>query len=338
MGRVRGFILSRFGKHLLLIFLPFFFILSLLYILRISALSQQVTLTMGEFFTMFGYFLPEILFYSLPLSYVASAVLLFMKLSEENELIALFSFGVSPNKLIKVLIPATLLFSVLMLVISLYIMPQNKAKFNQLKTSKMTESKLSITPDRLGQKFGDYIVFVDDKKEDIYKNIVLFASGSGDKRVLIKADAGKIEKEGIEYALVLSKGGGDTFAQDKIESVEFEKMRIYSQVKNRSSSAFSSKGWANIWTNRHNMAQFIYNIFISISPILVLVLIAAFSIINPRYQKENIYLVGFGITIAIYSAASVLKKTGTPLALITIATVFVVMGAIFFHRLVRSRF
>jgi len=86
------------------------------------------------------------------------------------------------------------------------------------------------------------------------------------------------------------------------------------------------------------MALFIYNIFLSLSPLLVLGLITAFSIVNPRYQRSGIYLVSFGVAIAVYITASVLRKQGTPLLLLLVSLLFLAAGLFFFRTRTKASF
>jgi len=291
MGRIRGFILSQFGKNYLLIFLPFFSILSIVYIIRISKLSQKISLNTGEIATLYSFFLPDILFYTLPLSFITAVTATLMKLSEDNELIALFSFGMTPSKLLKLLLLPALLFTALMLILSLYTIPQSTLAYKRFEKQKSIEAELAIAPNRLGQKFGDYIVFLGDKKGNTYQDVVLFATDNKEKRVLVIAKEGHLAHQKNQFSLNLSQGTADTFLSDTIESISYARMQLYNYSQSHSSIQF--QGWQNILKNRKSMALFIYNIFLSLSPLLTLGILISFSIINPRYQRSSIYLVQY---------------------------------------------
>jgi len=338
MGRVRGFILSHFSTHSFLIFLPFFSILSIVYIIRISILSQKISLDAGEFLKLFGFFLPDILFYTLPLSFIAAATVTLTKLSEDNELIALFSFGLTPVRLLKIFMFPALLFASLMLILSLYTIPQSTAAYQLFKSKKMAESKLNIVPNQLGQKFGDYIIFLGDKKADTYHDIVLFATDNKEKRALIIASKGKMEQNGSQFSLNLYQGTGDTFLADRIESITYDQLRIYNYAHNAINAQWLNRGWSNIHTSRSDMALFVYNIFLSLSPLFILGMIIAFSVINPRYQRSRTYLIGFAMTLAIYLSASLLKKEGTLLMLLLISCLFLAASALFFYKKTKAHF
>ncbi len=338
MGRVRGFILSHLGSHYLLIFLPFFSILSIVYIIRISILSQTISLDAGEFLTLFWFFLPDILFYTLPLSFIAALTVTLTKLSEDNELIALFSFGMTPARLLRIFAFPALLFTLLMLILSLYTIPQSTAAYKHFKYKKTAEARLNIAPNRLGQKFGDYIVFLGNKQGDQYRDVVLFATDNKEKRVLISADTAKIEHNNSQFSLTLHQGTGDTFLSDSIASMQYAQLHVYNYAAHTADTAWLNRGWRDIATNKNDMALFIYNIFLSLSPLLVLGMVIAFSVINPRYQKSHTYLISFGMIMAIYVAASLLRKEGTPLLLLILSLSFLGMSLILFSKKAKADF
>lgn len=338
MARVRGFILSHFTKSYLLIFLPFLAILSIIYIIRIASLSSKISLDGYEILELFSFFAPEILFYTIPLSFIAALTATLMRLSEDNELIALFSFGLTPVKLLKIFLLPSFLFTVLMLILSLSSMPKSKLSFKVFEGQKLAEAKLTIAPNKLGQKFGEYIIFIGDKKDDRYRDVVLFATNSKYKRVIFIADEGSIESNSSRFTLNLFNGSGDTFLAKTIESIDYQQMSLYSYPQNKANIARLRRGWSEIGENRKDMALFIYNIFLSLSPLLALGIIAAFSIINPRYERAHVYLVSFGVTISIYAVASFLKKQGTPMLLLLFCTIYVAIGIYLFQKRTRKSY
>jgi len=338
MGRIRGFVLSYFGKHYLLIFLPFFSILSIVYIIRISILSNRIALDAGEILTLYGFFLPDILFYTLPLSFVVAVATALTKLSEDNELITLFSFGMRPVALLRIFALPVLLFVSLMLILSLRIIPQSTADYKRFESDKEAEAELTIVPNRLGEKFGDYSVFLGGKEGDLYRDVVLFATDNKAKRVLIMANRGEMKREHGQFSLNLYQGSGDTFLSDRIESIRYDQLRIYNTIRHTINTQWLNRGWSRISTSPSDMALFVYNIFLSLSPLLVLGLLIAFSVINPRYQRSHAYLVSFGVILAIYLAASLLKKEGTPLLLLLVSLLFFGASILFFSSRSKARF
>jgi len=338
MGRVRGFILSHFTRSYLLIFLPFLSIMSIVYIIRVASFTEKFSLEGWEIVRLFGFFAPDILFYTIPLSFIAALSVTLAKLSESNELIAIFSFGFTPWSILGTLLPLTISISVFMLLLSIYEIPRGNLEYRVFIGDKIAESKISIMPNQLGQKFGQYIIYTEGKVKDEYQNITLFATNSGDKRVIFMADRASIENRDDSFVLNLHNGTGDTFLSDTIESVEYERMSLFSYPKSSVNIERLQRGWSEIWSNHRDMARLIYDIFISISPLLVFLSIAAFSIINPRYQKSYTYIVASIATISIYSIASFLMKSGTPQHLLGVLIIFLTVGVVLFRKNITSNF
>ena len=120
MVNVRGYISSNFTKGFLTIFLPFFLIISLVYLVKISSLTAKIQITFGELITLYAYSVPDIIFYTLPLSFVAALANVLMKLSQDNELIALYALGLKANKVLRSLLLLGVLFSLLLASISFF--------------------------------------------------------------------------------------------------------------------------------------------------------------------------------------------------------------------------
>jgi len=93
-----------------------------------------------------------------------------MKLSQDNELIALYALGLQSKKILKsilllgllfsILLSAGLLFSILLSALSFLGIPMSKQLYNAFKEKKKSEATLNIIPGKLGQKFGEYYIYV----------------------------------------------------------------------------------------------------------------------------------------------------------------------------------
>lgn len=164
MVSVKRYISSNFTKSFLTIFLPFFLIISLVYLVKISALTAKIQISFAELLTLYSYSIPDIIFYTVPLSFIAALANVLVKLSQDNELIALYSLGLKAKNILHSLLFLGILFSLLLLTISFLAMPLSKQFYKSFKEEKKSEAKLNIMPGKLGQKFGNYYIYVKDKK------------------------------------------------------------------------------------------------------------------------------------------------------------------------------
>lgn len=167
MVNVKGYISSNFSKSFFTIFLPFFIIISLVYLVKIASLTSQIQISFGELLQLYSYSIPQIFFYTLPLSFVAALANVLVKLSQDNELIALYALGFKSKNMLRSLLLLGLLFTLLLASISLLAMPLSKQFYSAFKEEKKNDAKLNIIAGKLGQKFGDYYIYVKEKRRYI---------------------------------------------------------------------------------------------------------------------------------------------------------------------------
>jgi len=295
MVNVKGYISSNFTKAFLTIFLPFFLIISLVYLVKISALTAQIQITFAELITLYGYSVPDIIFYTLPISFVAALANVLMKLSQDNELIALYALGLKANKVLRSLLLLGLLFSLLLASISFLAMPLSKQFYKSFKESKRADAKLNIVPGKLGQKFGNYYIYVKEKdeKNNLFHDIVIYNRTNKNEEQFFSSKEGKL------------------YDANKKQNFHFEAIVAY---------------WNKAKTDKKMMRKILFYTFISLIPLLSVYLIAAFTMINPRYQANRSFITIFAVTLLFYMLATVLQKWGNFLILIAFIILLFLFG------------
>ncbi|WP_457606620.1 LptF/LptG family permease [Nitratifractor sp.] len=332
MAKTRSYLLQSFGKSFLLVFLPFLLIVSLVFLIQVSILSSRINLESSDLIQFFGYLLPEILLYTIPFSLLAALANLFSRLSEENELIALFALGHSPGRLLRYLLPTMVLFTAILLVLSIMLYPQIKQKIVSFKERKLAEATLKISPNKLSQNFGDFHVYVADKDEKGYRDIVLFDNHSPkNKRIfLAKRAVASNEKETI--SLTLYDGIGETSSPKKVETLSYRQLSIFKhpKISDRKILSFGDY-WEKGRKDNRRRGRLLYFLFLSFSPLLSYPFIAAFTIFNPRYHSGHSAMVIFAAALLIYVPAALVQKSGN-VALFLFLFSFVAFLGIFFLR------
>jgi len=312
MVSVRAYISSNFAKAFLTIFLPFFLIISLVFLVKISSLTSQIQITFRELLMLYSYSVPDIIFYTLPLSFIAALANVLIKLSTDNELIALYALGLKAKKVLHSLLLLGFLFSLLLLVISLFGMPLSKQFYASFKESKRSEAKLNIIEGKLGQKFGDYYIYVKDKKENDFHNIVIYNRTTKNEEQFFSAQKGNLNKKNGITSLLLHDGYGYTYTKDKLQQAKYKILEVYDKGKNRNYSFKSVfEFWERAKTDKGTLHRLLFYIFISLIPFISVYIIAAYTMINPRYQANHSYIVIFSVTLFFYGIASSLQKWGT---------------------------
>jgi lipopolysaccharide export system permease protein len=325
MVNVKGYISSNFTKAFLTIFLPFYLIISLVYLVKIASLTSKIQINFLELLTLYSYSVPDIVFYTLPLSFVAALANLLIKLSQDNELIALYALGLEAKKVLRSLLLLGLLFSLLLASISFLAMPLSKQYYKSFRNSKKAEAKLNIVAGKLGQKFGDYYIYVKEKKEDMFHDLVIYNRTDKSNEQFFSSQTGELKHNENITSLVLNKGYGYTYSKEKLQQAEYKSLEVFDSVqKNTYTFQNIREYWAEAKTDKKREHRIYFFIFISLIPLLSVYLIASFTMINPRYQANHSFLVIFLTTLFLYLIGSSLEKWGSYLNL-TLVIIFVVL-------------
>lgn len=337
MVNIRGYISSNFTKAFLTIFLPFFLIISLVYLVKISSLTSKIQITFGELITLYTYSVPDIVFYTLPLSFIAALANVLMKLSQDNELIALYALGLNAGKVLKGLLLLGILFSILLASISFLAMPLSKQYYKSFKEDKKNEATLNIVPGKLGQKFGNYYIYVKEKKNNIFHDIVIYNRTDKNKEQFFSSQKGKLNKKQNTTSLLLNDGYGYTYSKAKLQQAEYRTLEVYDTSKKK---GFHFKNIITYWSkakeNIKMMHRVLFFIFVSLIPLLSVYLVASFTMINPRYQANHSFIVIFATTLLLYLLASSLEKWGNFLILGFVITIlFIFSKWLFTQRVAR---
>lgn len=339
MVNVKEYISLNFSKAFLTIFLPFFLIISLVFLVRIAALSSQIQITFGELLQLYSYSIPEIFFYTLPLSFIASLANVLIKLSQDNELIALYSLGLKSKKILRSLLILGLLFTLLLASISLLAMPLSKQFYKSFKEEKKNDAKLNIVAGKLGQKFGNYYIYVKEKKDNVFHDIVIYNRTKKENEQFFSSQTGQLKRHQDITSLLLNEGYGYTYSEVKLQQAQYKTMEVFDSAQK---TGFKFEDIRVYWSDLKNdlelMKKILFFTFVSFIPLLSVYLVAAFTMINPRYQKNHSFIVIFVTTLFLYLVASSLQKWGTPLALIISIACIAALGQWLFAKRVARFF
>ncbi len=340
MVSIRGYISTNFTKSFMTIFLPFFFIISLIYLVKISALTAQIQISFGELLQLFSYSIPDIIFYTLPLSFIAALANTLLRLSSDNELIALYALGMPAKKILHGIWLIALLFSLLLLTISFLAMPMSKQLYKSFKDEKKAEAKLNIIPGKLGQKFGDFYVYVKEKEDNgLFHDLVIYNRTDMKNEQFFAAKKGKINKNNGQTSLLLYNGFGYTYSKDHLQQAEYRTLEAFDSVKTQSFHFENIIAyWKKATGDSRIMHRLFFFLYVSLIPILALYMVSAFAMINPRYQENHAFIIIFGTTLLLYLTASSLEKWGSPLLLVAAVILTVAVGYILFQKRVARYF
>ncbi len=304
MLKAKKFLLDNFLKSFLTLFIPFFIIISIIYIIQLSNLSFKINLNFKEFMTLYLYMLPKILFSTIPLSFIGAIINSLSNLSNENELIAIFSLNYSPKSLIKFLFPLATLLSIFLLSLTFIIIPITSQKIDNFKKRKIFEAKLKIVPRKLSQNFGKYSIFIENNINNKFHNVTLFSNENNYMQILLAKTGNFKERNNTKY-LDLNNGYLYKYKDKSFEIINFNNLKIFNNKKFYSNKFLTYK---EFW--KKNDKDFLYYLLISLSPIFTLPLLISFGIYNSRYQKNLSSFYTFITILIIYIPAVIVNRKG----------------------------
>jgi lipopolysaccharide export system permease protein len=350
MVKLRRYILSHLSILFFSIFLPLFAIASVIFLIKLATYTAVIQLNIVEMGKLYLFAVPELLFYTLPISFVVSAVLTLYRLSNDNEMIVVFSLGISPTFIAKIFAKPALLLSLILFVDYLVVTPYIKIISDNFIDQKKAESKFNLTASEYGHHFGDWMLFINksDAEKKKFDDIVLFNNNMDEEIFIIAKNAELVNNQGI-VKLQLKNGISYSFNDLILKQMLFETAFI-NDIMKAESEVFTNP-W-EYWTNltlyfpEYQMSlphvkkiqQLSTNTLLSLFPILSIFLIVALGIVHARHQKRWIYLWLFLSIIGYYSAAMITQKWIGFHSIWVVTLSWIVFTYSIYKRLVGNRF
>lgn len=270
------------------IFLGLYFITSIVFLVRIASLTSVITMDFIELFTLYSYVIPQIIFYTMPISFFISLVITLAKLSSEYELTVITSFGLNPVKILKIFLPITFILSALLIVISVGLIPKTKFLTNQFLTIKKKEANFNIKASEFGQKFGDWLIYISDKNDKVYQDLKLFKTeNKKDQFIVSKTAVLDNDKGNLSFRLI--DGKAFIFDDEEFNQIDYESMYINDSIADGKMENFENSYlfWKNKIETRTDLDDLTFFVLTSLFPLISLFLIITFGYFNPRYEKNR---------------------------------------------------
>jgi len=315
MERLENYISKNFSINFFSIFLPLFIVASVIFLIRMASITAIIELSIFEMLKLYLFMLPELLFYTLPLSFFVGGVVTLIKLSFDSEMVVLFSLGISPYKIYRIFFRVGLLTTFFLLFNSLIMMPHTKQMYKNFISYKKAEAVLNIKATEFGQKFGNWSIFIesiDNKSGQVYYNNIALVYKSGGNERFITADRAKVSNNLGVVELKLNDGTVFSYRMDKISKMKFKEMVINNVTD------FNLKPYKDtveyiefIIENDKQRAILIRESLLSLFPVLSTIFILIIGIQQLRHGKNwsNI-LIGAVIGLYYVSVFTFTKKFG----------------------------
>ncbi|MCG3654854.1 LptF/LptG family permease [Aliarcobacter butzleri] len=298
--KLQRYLYSQLAITFFPIFFGLFFITAVIFLVKISALTAIITVNFFELFRIFSYTIPDIIFYTMPISFFISMVITLSKLSSEYELTVITSFGLNPFKILKIFLPLTLLLTLLLLVVSVGLIPKTDFERKQFVNIKKNEANFNIKSGEFGQKFGDWLIFINDKKNNLYEDVKLLKVQNDKDQFVISKNAVLDNDKGI-LSIRLDEGKAFLIEKEEFNQINYEAMYINDSISAAKTTVFTTTYdyWKDNIKNKVDLDDLTFFILTSFFPLMSLFLVITFGYFNPRYEKNRAIMYSL-ISIVLY--------------------------------------
>jgi len=295
MLKLNKYLIDNFFKSFFTLFIILFIIASMVLLLTISNMTAVLKINIWEFLYLYILSLPEIIFYTLPLTFFITAAISISKLFENSELITVLALGINPKQITKPFFYLSIFLTILLLIITFFSIPTSQILYRNFINIKKTESQFNFTPSSIGQKLGEWNIFIEKKDKNIYKNIVLY---NNNKNILINAQTAKTLRKNNYFVLSLYRGSVYSQKNTQFSKINFQNLELNQKISLTKLSFNTIKEYLETYKKRTNKY-----LIISFFPIISFFFLASISFFHNRYQKNHSIIYGLIISVLYYAIA-----------------------------------
>ncbi|WP_304543517.1 LptF/LptG family permease [Sulfurimonas microaerophilic] len=340
MNKLRRYILSNLSSVFLSMFLPLFVIASMIFSIKLATYTAIIKLSLLDMVKLYMFVLPDILFYTLPISFFIAAVLSIFKLSNDNEIVVIFALGIKPSFLVKTLFVPAFLLSMLLFINFFMLYPHTDNLSDNFIDQKKSEAKFNLSASEFGNNFGDWLLYIgkEDKEKKRYEDVFLF-NKQNDEEILISAQQANVINDGGVLQLELKNGEGYSYSKDKFTQINFEEMTIYDTLQaSLKTYQMPLEFWSNDEGRKKKDRLLITDTLLSLFPLLSIFLIVSIGVVHARHQKSKIYLYIFLGIIIYYGAAMSLHRTLGYHTIYLVALAWILSTYLIYRKTIAKRF
>lgn len=314
MNRVSRYLLKHFSELFSSLFFILFFITSVVFFIKLTAMTAIIKMNFLELGTLYIYLLPRTLIYTLPLTFFIALCITLFNLSKENETIVLFTLGYNPKKIAQLFLGLSSILSLVLILDIFVLIPISKQLNTNFLEYKKAEAKFNIKANEFGQKFSDWLVYIEHSDENkLYSGITLYQAPTAkeDEKLIVATNA-VIDNEKGTLRLNLNQGKIFEFTKEDIQQTDFERMHINTKPKTPVGAIQTiQEYWNGVFTDQRRAYDLSFFLLIALFPIASTLIALSIGIVTYRYNKGGIYIAMFS-TIAIYLTLTTLVSTWNP--------------------------
>lgn len=293
------------------LFFPFLlvllFIASVVLLISIAGRTYVVKMDFLDLFALFSYSMPSSISFIIPIAFFASLVLGISRLAYDYELMVFFSLDVKPVAILKAFMPIILLVTVILFIFSLIVVPLSSSASINFVSKKRADVDVNLRAGELGQKIGNWLVYVDSADKRKYENLILYSQGGFDERdsmeSFIVAKKGSTKNQDGIFELMLENGEAYFASEEEIRKIAYGLMNIYQVISEPQLSAYQLVDyWKGAFDNssKSKKRKFAQSVLLSLFPLSSVFLILVFGIANPRFQSNMSYFYVIGASMVYF--------------------------------------
>lgn len=312
MHKLHQYILKEFFHSFLSIFTILLVITSLIFIISLSNVTANISITFPELLSLYLLSLPQVIFIAISLAFFIGAINSYSKFSETQEIIAMFSIGLPPIKILKPIVAIAIILTLINSIFVFLSIPYSKAAYLNIKIRKQKEAKFKFKDKEVSQRFGNWNVFKN-------KNIYLYNSKTFE---FITAKNAKMDNR--ENIISLKLKEGFVYNVPKNQIIKFSKMEIQKSTPLIKANIFN-------FSTYFKKFEYLFKRYIPLMllPISLIFFIPLISFFHPRIDKNHSIAYSIGILV-IYIGLSLSNKS--LLLAFLIPLIFFISGFLLFKR------
>jgi len=341
MGRVNHYLLKHFSSLFASLFFTLFFITSVVFFIKIASITAVIKINFYELGLLYIYLMPNILIYTLPITFFIALSISLFNLSKENETIVLFTLGYMPKKITRLFVVVSSILSLLLVINILVLIPTAKQLNANFLDYKRAEAKFNIKATEFGQKFSDWLVYIDQSNEkDSYSGVVMYQEETKDNtEKIITSKSADIKNNNGTLNLELNDGKAFEILPEKIEQVNFKKMYLNSEQKDRVSSVKDIVSyWKFALKDDKRAYDLSFFLIIALFPMATVLFGVSIGIVTYRYERGGIYPSIIAVIIGYLAPGIILVRYGHLWAVLLVFLATVISSYIFYRKKILLRY
>ena len=235
---------------------------------------------------------PDFITLLLPLSFFLGVVITMSRLYSDREIYGFFTGGLSEIDFLKYLLPQSLLFFFLTLLLSIYVAPYTKELSKEMiSLDSLQEQFESIKPNQVFPlKNNEGFVFIKDKQESVFDEVVLYISNEDYSSIVV---ADQLGYDDLNSIMNLNFKNGSMyqglFEEGSSVVSTFKNLKIPVSTEKNSVAGLSFARLFD-YSARSTKSQMQWNISIPITIFILLIIGINLSKVEPRQGRLSVLL------------------------------------------------